>query len=137
MINRTIVQGRMIADPEIKALPSGALVANFRIAWSEKFRTKDGNEGETKLFLNCQAWRGTAEFIGNYFKKGQEICVEGSLATRQFETNGEKRSTTELTVEKAHFCGSKASNEGNAQVVPSGEGAFSQATDVDDSDVPF
>ena len=73
------------------------------IAWSEKYK-----EAETKCFLRCKAWRNTAEFIGNYFKKGQEIIIEGRMVTEQWEDGEEKKSRTICVIDKAHFCGSKS-----------------------------
>ncbi len=103
MINRTIMQGRLTADPEIKNTQNGNKVCSFTIAWSEKY-----GETENKCFLRCVAWRGSAEFLAKYFKKGQELAVEGKLNTREWEDNGQKRTTTELVVDSIHFCGSKS-----------------------------
>ena len=112
MINKTILQGRLTAAPECKKTQSGVPVASFTVAWSEKFK-----EIETKCFLRCVAWRGTAEFLCKYFGKGQELVVEGKLTTREWEDNGQKRSVNELVADAIHFCGTKAQNQGTA---PSG-----------------
>ena len=104
MVNKVIFHGRMVRDAELKDV-NGFKVTEFTIAWSEKYK-----ETETKCFLRCKAWRSTAEFIEKYFKKGQEICIEGRMVTEEWEKDGEKQSRTICTVEKVHFCGSKASN---------------------------
>ena len=104
MVNKVIFHGRMVRDVELKDV-NGFKVTEFTIAWSEKYK-----ETETKCFLRCKAWRSTAEFIEKYFKKGQEICIEGRMVTEEWEKDGEKQSRTICTVEKVHFCGSKASN---------------------------
>lgn len=104
MVNKVIFHGRMVRDAELKDV-NGFKVTEFTIAWSEKYK-----ETETKCFLRCKAWRSTAEFIEKYFKKGQEICIEGHMVTEEWEKDGEKQSRTICTVEKVHFCGSKASN---------------------------
>ena len=99
MINRVIIQGRLTKDPELKQTQSGISKLLFTVAWSEKYK-----EVETKCFLLCEAWRQTAEFINNYFRKGQEINLEGHMVTEDW--NGEQ--VTLCTVDTAHFCGSKA-----------------------------
>lgn len=104
MVNKVIFHGRMVRDAELKDV-NGFKVTEFTIAWSEKYK-----ETETRCFLRCKAWRSTAEFIEKYFKKGQEICIEGRMVTEEWEKEGEKQSRTICTVEKVHFCGSKASN---------------------------
>ena len=103
MVNKVIFQGRLTADPEVRYTQSQVANLEMSVAWSEKYK-----EVETKCFLRCKAWRNTAEFIGNYFSKGQEIMIEGHMVTEQWEDNGEKKSRTICVVDKAHFCGTKA-----------------------------
>lgn len=106
MLNRTILQGRMVADPELKKTQSGVSSLTFTVAWSRKIK-----EVETKCFLRCKAWRERAEMISRYFVKGQEIIVEGTLETETWETkDGQKRSDIVLAVSDAHFCGKKEAN---------------------------
>ena len=102
MINKTIFQGRLTADVELKQTQSGISFAEFTVAWSEKYK-----EIESKCFLRCKAWRNTAEFISKYFKKGQEVAIEGRVLTEQWEKDGQPQSRTICEVEKAYFCGNK------------------------------
>lgn len=131
MINRTILQGRLCADPEMRRTQNGTAVCSFRVAWSETIKDR-----ETKLFLNCVAWQGTAEMICKYFRKGKELAVEGRLSTREYDDrDGNRRSVTEMTVDRVHFCGK---NE-DAQGMPprtDGKSQFEEM-DEDDSDLPF
>ena len=145
MINSTVLQGRLVRDPETRHTQSGIEVCSFTVAWSKKI-----NETETKLFLDCTAWRAIAKFISQYFRKGQEIVVAGELSTRQWEDReGHKRSSTELTVREASFCGPKAETSaspaqggyttpaaGGNTAAPSTHSDFSEL-DEDDSDLPF
>ena len=102
------------------------------MAWSEKYK-----ETETKLFLSCTAWRGTGEMIARHFSKGKEIILEGKLSTRSYtDKNGQDRQTTELTVERAHFAGSKADGIG-ASYQPNVSGADFAEMNGDDGDLPF
>jgi len=108
MINKVIFQGRLVKDIEVKDV-GGFSLTEFTIAWSEKYK-----ETETKCFLRCKAWRSTADFLGKYFRKGQELIIEGHLVTEEWEKDGEKQSRTICTVEKVNFCGSKSDNAGSA-----------------------
>ena len=131
MVNRTILQGRLCADPEMRRTNNGTAVCSFRVAWSETVKDR-----ETKLFLNCVAWRGTAEMICKYFRKGKELAVEGRLSTREYDDrDGNRRSVTEMTVDRAHFCGKNEEGHG----MPPRTGGQSQFVemDEDDSDLPF
>jgi single-strand DNA-binding protein len=136
MINKTVLQGRLCAEPELRTTQSGVSVCSFRVAWSEKYK-----ETETKLFLNCTAWRGTGEMISKYFRKGQEIVIEGTLSTRDWEDKeGNKRSTIELTVDKAHFCGPKQDGDTSNTYSPDGapnalHNDFGEVED--DGELPF
>ena len=132
MVNKLILQGRLVADPELRQTTSGTNVCNLRVAWSEKYK-----ETETKLFLSCTAWRGTGEMIAKHFSKGKEIILEGKLSTRSYtDKNGQDRQTTELTVERAHFAGSKADGSG-ASYQPNVSGADFTEMDGDDGELPF
>ncbi len=103
MINRMILQGRMVETPELKTTQNGISVTSFRVAWSNKYK-----EIENKCFLRCTAWRGTAEFVCKYFVKGQECAVEGELHTVEYtDKDGNKRSNLELANATVHFCGPK------------------------------
>lgn len=106
MVNKVIFQGRLTADPEIRYTQSQVANLEMTVAWSEKYK-----EVETKCFLRCKAWRNTAEFIGGYFSKGQEIAIEGHMVTEQWQDNGENKSRTICIVDKCHFCGSKGDGQ--------------------------
>lgn len=132
MVNKLILQGRLVADPELRQTSSGTNVCSFRVAWSEKYK-----ETETKLFLSCTAWRGTGEMIARNFYKGKEIILEGKLSTRSYtDKNGQDRQTTELTVERVHFAGSKADGVG-ASNQPDVSGSDFTEMDGDDGELPF
>lgn len=135
MVNKLIYQGRLTANPELKRTQSDVSNLEFTIAWSEKYK-----EAETKCFLRCKAWRNTAEFIDKYFKKGQEIIIEGHMVTEQWEDGEEKKSRTICVIDKAHFAGSKADSvpSGTSQEQPApGPDGFEPIPDGIDEELPF
>ena len=113
MFNHLTLQARMVADPELKDTSSGTKVTNFRVAWSEKYKEK-----ENKLFIECKVFGTQAEFVCKYFKKGQEIGLDGKLNTEEWETDGQKRSRIVMMVSNVHFCGKKESGENGGDVQP-------------------
>ena len=139
MINKLIYEGRLTADPELRQTQSGVANLFFTVAWSEKYK-----EVEKKCFLQCKAWRGTAEFIAKYFTKGQGISLVGKLSTEEWTAeDGSKRSRIVLDVEEAHFYGSKRDNEGTTAAAPTGTTApvgappSPQWETVSDEGLPF
>ncbi len=136
MVNKFILQGRLTADPEVKQTQSGVSCANFTVAWSEKYK-----EVETKCFQRCKAWRSTADFLGKYFTKGQEIIVVGKMTTEQWEKDGQKYSAQVLTVDEANFCGSKKDNAGESATPPAAAnqpaGTPKFETVGEDDELPF
>lgn len=106
MLNRVILMGRLTADPELKQTPNGISVVSFSLAVDRNFAGK-GAERQTD-FINCVAWRQTAEFISRYFAKGRMMAVEGSLQVRNYvDKNENKRQAVEVVVDQAYFADSK------------------------------
>ena len=136
MLNHTCFQGRLVDTPTFGDTTAGIRYANFRLAWSEKYKEK-----ETKCFLECKAFGGTAQFMEKYMnQKGQEIIVEGKMTTDEWEKDGQKRSKNVLVVERAHFCGKKqdgenSSDQGQASA-PAEAGGFT-AVEIDSDQLPF
>ncbi|PZR55282.1 single-stranded DNA-binding protein [Xylanimonas oleitrophica] len=97
------VVGNLVADPELRFTPSGAAVANFRIASTPRTFDKQANEwkdGES-LFLACSVWREAAENVAESLTKGMRVIVQGRLTQRSYETReGEKRTVVELQVDE-------------------------------------
>ncbi|AUV56817.1 single-stranded DNA-binding protein [Faecalibacterium phage FP_Taranis] len=106
MLNNCIFQGRFAADPEMRTTQSGLTVASFRMAVDRDNVGQDGRRATD--WLNFVAWRKTAEFVCQYFRKGSTALVECQCQTRSYEDkNGQKRTATEFVVQKIHFCGPK------------------------------
>jgi single-strand DNA-binding protein len=103
--NKVILGGRLTADPELRQTPQGISVTTFSIAVNRRFtKTNDGSQ-PTADFFNCTAWRSNAEFITRYFKKGNSICVVGTLQNRSWtdQQTGQKRYATDIIVDEANF----------------------------------
>lgn len=109
-INKTILGGRLTADPELRQTNSGVSVCSFTVAVNRKY-SKDGQQEAD--FINCQAWRQTAEFVCKYFKKGSSICVAGAIQTRSWDDqNGQKRYATEIVADEVYFVDGKNDTQG-------------------------
>ena len=112
-INKVFLIGRVGRDPEIKTLSSGATIATFSLATSEKWTDKEtGEKNEKTEWHRCTAWRKLAEIISQYVAKGSLIYVEGKLQTRSWEKDGEKRYATEILVNNMQMLDSR--REGSA-----------------------
>ena len=99
--NKAILMGRLTADPELKQTQSGASVTSFSLAVDRRF-----SKGEEKQcdFITIVAWKQTAEFICNHFKKGQAMLVCGEIQTRSWQDqNGNKRYATEVVASEVSF----------------------------------
>ncbi|MGN0557742.1 MAG: single-stranded DNA-binding protein [Acutalibacteraceae bacterium] len=133
MLNICAINGRLTAEPELKTTNNGVSVCSFAVAVE---RNREVNGERATDFINCVAWRGTAEFISKYFHKGTMIAINGSIQQRQYtDKNGNKRNAFEILVDNANFCGSK-SESGNAADVQVDESNFDE-TEIDDGDLPF
>ena len=98
-LNKVILAGRLTKDSELRTTPSGTPVTQFDIAVNRR-GAKDGQQPQTD-FITVVAWRQTAEFITRYFKKGNAICVVGSIQTRSYtDKNNQKRTATEVVAMK-------------------------------------
>ena len=144
MLNCAVLMGRLIADPELKTTSNNISVTSFRIAVDRSF-VKQGEEKQTD-FLTVVCWKGTADFVCRYFKKGSMIAVQGSIQTRNYEDkNGNKRTAVEIVADNVSFCGSKSDNGGNAtnntpaptNATPGNFGNDFESIDDYDDSLPF
>ncbi len=94
-MNKVILIGRITKDPELKFTPNGNAVCSFTLAVNRQYKNENG-EAEAD-FINCVAWRGQAQFIGDYVEKGNLLAVSGSLQTRSYQAqDGSTRYVTEV-----------------------------------------
>ena len=112
-MNKVILMGRLTRDPEVRYTQNTNLtVANFSIAVNRRFKRE--GDTETADFFNVVAWNKTGEFVGKYFKKGQQVIVSGRLQNRNWtDQQGAKHYATDVIAEEVDFAGSKAENNTN------------------------
>jgi single-strand DNA-binding protein len=133
-LNKVILGGRLTADVELRQTPQGISVCSFAIAVNRR-----GKEDQTD-FINCNAWRQTAEFISKYFKKGSAICVVGSIQQRSYtDKNNDKKYVYEVNCEEAYFVDSKQDGQASYPTEPAFQTASTpkfEEIDADDT-LPF
>ena len=142
MLNKVILMGRFTRDPELRSTPQGLSTCAFSIAVDRNF-VRQGEERKAD-FINCVAWRQTAEFISKYFRKGSMIALEGSIQTRSWDDqDGKKRYATDVVVSQVYFAESKRDSQASM-----GDDSFASAGDFGslpepispmgtDDDLPF
>ena len=138
-MNRTILIGRLVKDPEVKTTQSQIAFCGFTIAVDRK--TKKDAEKQAD-FISCVAWRQQAEFLGKYFQKGSRVAVTGNLQSRSFDDkDGKKVYVTEVVVDEIEFVDSKKEGQTNDNwkpepSPPAVDNGFYPVMD-DDTTLPF
>jgi single-strand DNA-binding protein len=134
MLNSVTLIGNLGRDPELKFTPDGIAVANFPLATSEKWTGKDGEKKESTEWHRIVCFRKTAELVGEYVKKGQQVCIIGKIKTRQWEDKeGVKRWSTEIIANRVVFLGKKQDSGEHPAFEKSAEGQEPKYED----DIPF
>ena len=136
--NKVILGGRLTSDVELKQTPSGVHVVTGSIAVNRKY--KDANEQVQTDFFNFTAWRGTADFIAKFFKKGSSILIVGTIQNRSWtDQQGVKRYATDIIADEANFVDSKADSSSAEQTYmpPAYTAPAPKFEDVKDDDLPF
>lgn len=114
MLNHITIMGRLVRDPELRYTSSQTPVASFTLAVDRDFASRDGGERQTD-FIDCVAWRQSAEFVNKYFTKGSMAVVAGRLQIRDWnDRDGNKRRSAEVVVENIYFGESKRREDGAA-----------------------
>lgn len=111
MLNHITIMGRLTRDPELRHTQSGTPVASFTLAVDRDFKDKDTGERATD-FIDCVAWRSTAEFVSKYFSKGRMAVADGRLQLRDWtDRDGGKRRSAEVITDSVYFGDSKREGE--------------------------
>ena len=119
MLNKIVIMGRLVRDPDLRRTQAGTAVAAFTLAVERDF--KDAATGErTADFIDCVAWRQTGEFVSRYFSKGRMAVAEGRLQLRDWvDRDGNKRRSAEVVVEQMYFGDSRSEGgQKSGQPVP-------------------
>ena len=131
--NLAIIIGRMTKAGELRTTTNGTSTCSFTVAVDRAFKNANGEK--VTDFINCVAWRGQAEFISKYFTKGSAIGVQGNIQTRSYtDKEGNKRTVTEILVDRAFFVGGKDRNTSSTENASESEFA---ANDGESEDLPF
>lgn len=132
MLNHITIMGRMTKDPELRRTNSGTSVASFTLAVERDF----SKEKETD-FVECVAWKNTADFVSNYFSKGKMAIVSGRLQIRSWkDKEGNSRRTAEVVAENVYFGEAKTVGD-KYEAAMSGQTQDYAVVDGDDGDLPF
>lgn len=95
-LNKVMLIGRLGVDPELKYTPQGTAVCNFNLATDESYKDQQGNAVDKTEWHKIVLWRKLAEIAGQFLKKGSLIYLEGSITTRSWEQDGQKKYVTEI-----------------------------------------
>ena len=133
MINKCVLMGRLTRDPELRHTNNSTPVCNFSIAVDNGY-----GENKTTDFINCVAWKKTAEFVEKYFAKGRMIALVGRISTRTWEgQDGKKNYATEVTVGEVSFCDSKPEGQSSTEGTQTSEDDDGFIVMPDTDDCPF
>ncbi|MGD9901665.1 MAG: single-stranded DNA-binding protein [Spirochaetales bacterium] len=130
-MNKAILIGNLTKDPELSTTTGGVSVCNFTLAISRKYASANG-ERETD-FINIITWRKTAEFVHQYFKKGQKLAVVGTIQTRSYDAqDGTKRYVTEVVADEVEFVERKGNGDNDGY-----EKTVTRLEPIEDDTLPF
>ena len=136
MLNHIVIMGRMVRDPELRQTQSGISVCSFTLACDRDFKSKEGGEKETD-FIDCVAWRSTAEFVSKYFTKGRMAAVSGRLQLRDWtDKDKNKLRSAEIVVQDVYFGDSKPKDEEPPEVFQGAASGFPDSSGLPDGFVP-
>ena len=145
MVNKVILIGNVGADPEVRYLEGGTAVANLRLATTERYKNKNGENVDQTEWHNIVLWRRLAEVVEKYVRKGSRLYIEGRIRTRSWDDqNGNKRYTTEIWADNMQMLSSRQEGDNagsaprsfNAPAAPAPMTAAPEAPD-DSDDLPF
>jgi single-strand DNA-binding protein len=142
-VNKVILVGNLGRDPELRYTQSGQAVANFTLATTERFSTRDGDRQERTEWHRIVTWGKTAELCAQYLSKGRSVYLEGRLQTREWEDKeGQKRRTTEITAQTVQFLGGRGGQGGGgggggAPSAGGSGGGFDDQGPPPSDDIPF
>ena len=152
-VNKVILLGNVGKDPEIRTTGSGAMVANFTLATSDRFQDAQGNWQDRTEWHSLVAFKRTAEIVRDYVKKGSKLYIEGKIQTRSWDDKetGAKKYRTEILVNDLSLLSGREDGGGYSRAAGSGSTAsssmdqrppatsddYAQSAEISDDDIPF
>ena len=116
MINSVVLVGRLTKDVELRKTQSGLSVASFTVACDRRLSQEQRNNNEQSAdFISCVAWRGSADFLGKYARKGDTVGVEGKIQTRSYDRDGQRVYVTEVLANSVNLLHSKQTVQSQEQ----------------------
>ena len=138
MKNLVILIGNLGDDPTVRYTQSGAPVASFRVATTERWKGQDGQMQEQVEWHSIVAWKRLAEICGEYLHKGSKVYIEGKLQTRSWEdNNGVKKYTTEIVAREMKMLSPRGEGPAGHGPEPSGRDEWKAAPPMGDDSIPF
>lgn len=136
-MNKIIITGNLVKDPEYTTTANGIAVCKFTLAVNRKYKKEDGST-ETD-FINCVAWRNTADYVSKYAHKGNRLGIIGSLQTRSYDAqDGSKRYVTEVLVDEVELYTSKQDNDNKPKTDAQSKQEIMQGFEpINTDDLPF
>lgn len=141
-VNKAILVGNVGNDPEVRHLEAGTPVANFSLATSETYKNREGEKVTQTEWHNIVVWRGLAEVVEKYVRKGQQLYIEGRIRTRSWEDkDGNKRYTTEIVADNMQMLGRRNEQGAEGGMAPQVNNTTEQASaptePEPEDDLPF
>lgn len=137
-LNKVFLIGNLTMDPELRFIPSGAAVANIRMAVNHRYKGANGDWVEEPSFFTVVAWGRQAETANEYLRKGSPILVDGRLRSRSWETpEGQKRSVVEIVADRIQFLGKPGGKSGDELLAGDADADLQALGEIDIDDVPF
>jgi single-strand DNA-binding protein len=138
-VNKVILIGNLGRDPELRYTQTGQAVANFSLATTDRFSTKDGDKQERTEWHRIVAWGRTAEICAQYLAKGRSVYIEGRLQTNEWEDKeGQKKKTTEIVAQSVQFLGGRGGDSPSAGRPPAQQsGGAGESAPPQGEDIPF
>lgn len=134
-VNKVILVGNVGKDPEIRHLDSGIAVASFSLATSESYNAKNGERVTNTEWHNIVLWRGLADVVEKYVKKGSKLYIEGKITSRQYEKDGVTKYFTEIVANNMVMLDSKNSGGSSENSNPTSTPASAPAATVNEPEV--
>ncbi len=135
-INKVIISGNLVRDPDTRILENGTHMARMSIANNQRYRDRNGEWQEKTCYVDVVAWRKTAELVSEYCRKGSPVLVEGELVYNSWEdSDGNRRSRLEVNARRIQFLEKK--NQGSSFDDDSEASKNSRDQGIPDDDIPF